>query len=45
MFGHVFDWVEYDSRIEKEDYYADTSVGYCTRCHAFRQLRMDDGHH
>ena len=37
MFGHHFDWDEYDKRIEKEEHRADATLVYCTRCKSYKR--------
>ncbi|CAB4128172.1 hypothetical protein UFOVP100_14 [uncultured Caudovirales phage] len=42
ILGHVFDWKEYDKRIEKEQRYADGTLIYCTRCKSYKKIKMDN---
>lgn len=40
IFGHDFDWTEYDKRVEKEEHYADGALVYCVRCNSYQRPKM-----
>lgn len=40
IWGHEFDWKEYDKRIEKEEHYAAGTMIFCSRCKSYQKVKV-----
>jgi hypothetical protein len=44
IYGHAYDWFEYDIRIRKEQHYASNFLVYCKRCNRYKNYKKREDH-